>query len=64
MTTKSKPKPDHYKVICISLYNEDLRALDEAVQELKQRGFTKTNRSAVLRAAMQQFDPMKVSKGL
>ncbi len=59
-----KPKPDHYKVICISLYNEDLSHLDEIVQALKDRGFTKANRSAVLRAAMLQFDPAKVTKGL
>lgn len=61
---KKKPKPDHYKVICISLYNEDLKHLDDIVQALKERGFTKANRSAVLRAAMLQFDPNKVNKGL
>lgn len=63
---KSSPKerPDHYKVICISLYNDDLAQLDRVVKELKKRGFTKANRSAVLRAAMQQFDPSKVAKGL
>ncbi len=61
---KKKPKPEHYKVICISLYNEDLARLDDIVQVLKDRGFTKANRSAVLRAAMEQFDPSKVNKGL
>lgn len=60
----AKPKPDHYKVICISLYNEDLARLDAAVRELKKRGYTKANRSAVLRAAMLQFDPSRVGKGL
>lgn len=59
-----KERPDHYKVICISLYNDDLALLDRVVKELKKRGFTKANRSAVLRAAMQQFDPAKVAKGL
>lgn len=60
----AKERPDHYKVICISLYNDDLAQLDRVVKELKKRGFTKANRSAVLRAAMQQFDPSKVAKGL
>lgn len=60
----AKERPDHYKVICISLYNDDLALLDRVVKELKKRGFTKANRSAVLRAAMQQFDPSKVAKGL
>jgi|LNFM01.1.fsa_nt_gb hypothetical protein len=60
----AKERPDHYKVICISFYNEDLASLDRVVKELKKRGFTKANRSAVLRAAMQQFDPNKVSRGL
>jgi hypothetical protein len=60
----AKERPDHYKVICISLYNDDLALLDRVVKDLKKRGFTKANRSAVLRAAMQQFDPAKVAKGL
>lgn len=59
-----RPRPEHYKVICISLYNEDLARLDAAVQELKRRGFTKANRSAVLRAALAQLDLDRVPKGL
>jgi hypothetical protein len=62
--SKKPARPDHYKVICISLYNEDLALLDRVVKDLKKRGFTKASRSAVLRAAMQQFDPSKVSRGL
>ncbi len=59
-----KPRPDHYKVICISMYTEDLARLDAAVRELKKRGYTKANRSAVLRAAMQQLDLARVPRGL
>ena len=33
--------PAHYKVICISLYNEDLERLDGMVDELKTRGSRK-----------------------
>ena len=57
-------KPSHYKVICISLYNEDLQRLDSMVDELKERGFTKANRSALIRFALEQVDLAKVKKGL
>lgn len=59
-----KRRPDHYKVICISMYIEDLERLDAAVAELKRRGYTKANRSAVLRAAMEQLDLDRVRKGI
>ncbi len=62
--TDAKPRPDHYKVICISLYNEDLDRLDETVKELKRRGYTKASRSSVLRAAMLQLDVTKVPRGI
>lgn len=61
---QSKKRPDHYKVICISIYTRDLQKLDETVAELKRRGFTKANRSAVLRAAMEQLNLDRVKKGL
>lgn len=67
MNTQEKPKKLkalHYQVICISLYNDDLIRLDAVVSSLKDRGFTRANRSAVLRAAMMQFDAGKVVKGL
>lgn len=57
-------KHDHYKAICISFYNEDLARLDDLVRELKSRGLTKANRSAVLREAMRQFDASRVQRGL
>jgi hypothetical protein len=63
-TVSARPRPEHYKVICISLYNEDLARLDSLVQDLKRRGFTKASRSAVLRAAVEQFDPDRIQKGL
>ena len=57
-------KPAHYKVICISMYNKDLDRLDELVTELKARGLTKANRSALIRAALDQLDLDKVPKGM
>jgi hypothetical protein len=57
-------KPVHYKVICISLYTKDLERLDELVDELKARGITKANRSALIRVALDQLDLDKVPRGM
>ncbi|MGZ5968480.1 MAG: hypothetical protein ACXWP4_12490 [Polyangiales bacterium] len=61
---EAEAKPSHYKVICISMYNEDLDRLDGMVEELKKRGFTKANRSALIRFALEQVDLDKVQKGM
>ncbi len=53
---KGKKKPDHYDVICISLYKEDLAQLDEMVAKLKKRGHRKISRSALIRFALDQVD--------
>jgi hypothetical protein len=58
------PRPAHYKVICISLYTKDLDRLDALVDELKLRGITKANRSALIRVALDQLDLNKVPRGL
>lgn len=60
----SAPKPTHYKVICISLYTKDLERLDALVEELKSRGLTKANRSALIRVALDQLDLDKVPRGM
>ncbi len=62
--SKSAEKPSHYKVICISMYNGDLERLDAMVDELKAMGFTKANRSALIRHALSQVDLNKIPKGL
>lgn len=61
---EEKAKPTHYKVICISMYTKDLDRLDELVEELKGRGITKANRSALIRVALEQLDLDKVPRGL
>jgi hypothetical protein len=61
---KAVDKPLHYKVICISMYNKDLDRLDELVSELKSRGLTKANRSALIRVALEQLDLDKVPRGM
>ena len=57
-------KPTHYKVICISMYTKDLERLDEVVEQLKGRGITKANRSALIRVALEQLDLEKVPRGM
>ncbi|HMA93024.1 MAG TPA: hypothetical protein VKP30_10075 [Polyangiaceae bacterium] len=60
----AEPKPQHYKVICISMYTGDLEALDQMVDALKARGLTKANRSALIRYALAQVDIEQVPRGL
>jgi hypothetical protein len=52
----ARPRPTHYKVVCISLYNEDIERLESLVAELKRRGHSKANKSQVIREALLQID--------
>jgi hypothetical protein len=54
------PRPTHYKVICISMYTRDLEELDAKVAELKRRGWTKANKSQLIRLALSQIDVTKL----
>jgi hypothetical protein len=49
-------KSRDYSSLCTSVYNDDLRRWDAFVRELKRRGYTKANRSALLRYAVRQLD--------
>lgn len=62
--SSGKAKPTHYKVICISMYTDALGRLDEMVTELKRRGYTKANRSALIRHALSCVDLDDVPKGI
>jgi hypothetical protein len=55
------PRPTHYKVICISMYTQDLEDLDAKVAELKRRGWTKANKSQLIRLALSQIDIDKLA---
>ena len=55
-TTPKQARPTHYKVICISMYTRDLEDLDAKVAELKRRGWTKANKSQLIRLALSQID--------
>jgi hypothetical protein len=63
-STPNNEKPTHYKVICISMYTDDLSRLDAMVDSLKARGLTKANRSALIRYALGAIDLDQVPKGL
>ena len=52
----AKNRPTHYKVICISMYTRDLEELEAKVAELKRRGWTKANKSQLIRLALSQID--------
>jgi hypothetical protein len=56
-----KPKPTHYKVICISMYTTDIERLEEKVAELKRRGYTKANKSQLIRMALNLIDLDKLT---
>jgi Arc/MetJ-type ribon-helix-helix transcriptional regulator len=59
-----------YKVVCISLYNEDIDTLDRLVGALKERGFSRANRSALIRYALRKVNldaaekDLKATRGL
>ena len=53
---KKEKKPDHYDVICISLYKEDLAQLDKMVAKLKKQGHRRISRSALIRFALDQVE--------
>ncbi|MFN7702011.1 MAG: hypothetical protein ACK6CU_15010 [Deltaproteobacteria bacterium] len=50
-----KPKPDHYEIICISMYVEDLASLDAKVDTLKKSGHRRMTRSALIRYALERL---------
>ncbi len=58
----AKKRPTHYKVVCISLYNEDIDRLKALVAELKRRGHSKANQSQVIREALLQIDLDRVPR--
>jgi hypothetical protein len=57
-----KAKPEHYKVVSISLYREDIDHLNELVRELKRRGHYKANKSQLIRHALAQVNLDLISR--
>lgn len=59
---RAKKAPTHYKIVSISLYNEDIDRIDTLVSELKENGHPKANRSALIRYAIDTVDVSKMPK--
>ena len=57
-------KPQHYKIVSISLYNEDIERLNTMVRELKRRGHYKANKSQLIRYALAKLDVDQIPKEL
>ena len=56
-TVRRQPtKPSHYKIVSISLYNEDIDHLENMVRELKRRGHYKANKSQLIRYALANLE--------
>lgn len=56
MSAEKKPRPDHYKIISISMYTKDIELLREKVGILKRRGYSKMNKSRLIRIALNALD--------
>jgi len=61
---RATPKPSHYKIVSISLYNEDIERLETMVRELKRRGHYKANKSQLIRHALARLDLNQVPNDL
>ena len=48
---RSQPR-NRFKLVCISLYHEDIARLEALVGELKRRGNARANKSQVIRLAL------------
>jgi hypothetical protein len=53
-------RPQHYKIVSISLYHEDIELLNRMVAELKRRGHYKANKSQLIRYALKRLDLSRV----
>ena len=49
-------RPPTYKVLSISLYHEDIQAMDDFVKQLIVRGYRRANRSALIRLALRDLE--------
>ncbi|MBN1959341.1 MAG: hypothetical protein JW841_00215 [Deltaproteobacteria bacterium] len=45
-------KPQHYRIMSISMYTDDIERLEQMVAELKRRGNYKANKSQLIRHAL------------
>lgn len=57
-------KPQHYKIMSISMYTEDIERLEQMVAELKRRGHYKANKSQLIRLALAKVNLDEVPEDL
>lgn len=57
----SKPPKKPHKVVCISMYLEDIEQAAQKIAGLKRDGFPNMNRSRLIRLALEQFDASKLT---
>jgi hypothetical protein len=57
---KKDTQEEDYKVITISLYNEDIELINEMISTLKERGFKRLSRSKLIRLALYSLDLQKI----
>lgn len=50
------PKPQHYRIMSISMYTDDIERLEQMVAELKRRGHYKANKSQLIRHALSRVN--------
>lgn len=53
-------KYNHFQTIALSLYNEDVERLDGIIKTLKEKGYTRANRSSLFRLMLKSLDVSKV----
>ncbi len=51
-----------YKVITISLYNDDYELLNDYLKELKEQGYHRINKSKIIRYALRNVDIKNMPK--
>jgi len=57
---RARSKPTHYRIVSFSLYLEDIARLEDLVRRLKEKGYTKANKSQVIRYALATVDIEKM----
>ena len=60
-TTPRTSRPDHYRIVSISLYTEDIERLNRMVTQLKRRGHHKVNKSQLIRYALARLDLREIA---
>jgi hypothetical protein len=57
----SRPDQKPHKPVCISMYLDDIALTEQMIAGLKRDGFTRMNRSRLIRLALEQFDASKLT---